>query len=129
VDVWIVDDDDDMAHAVGLMLDMLDCKSRHFRNARSGAQALLAETQPDLMILDINMPEVSGLDMLEFVRRRASWDSMPVIMLTSEHADVLVDKALSLGADGFVLKPLMFEELERALSTAFEKRKNLKEGK
>ena len=69
--VWIVDDDEEMGSAVALMLSLLDCTSKHYMNARLGAQALMAtKTLPDLMILDINMPEVSGLDMLEFVRRR-----------------------------------------------------------
>ena len=123
MDVWIVDDDDDMARAVGLMLGVLGHHWQHFRNARVGAQELLAKPQPDLLILDINMPEVSGLDMLEFVRRRETWNTMPVIMLTSEHADVLVDRALGLGADGFVLKPLTIDEFENAISAAIEKRK------
>jgi DNA-binding response OmpR family regulator len=128
MDVWIVDDDDEMARAVGLMLGVLGHNWRHFRNARSGAQALLAEKQPDFLVLDINMPEVSGLDMLEFVRRRKTWDEMPVIMLTSEHADMLMDRALHLGADGFVLKPLSIDELEASMQAAIIKRKKLKEG-
>ena len=54
--VWIVDDDEEMGRAVSLMLKLLDCTSKHFINARVGAQALLAGPPPDLMILDINMP-------------------------------------------------------------------------
>lgn len=73
------------------------------------------------MILDINMPEVSGLDMLEFVRRRNEWNDLPVIMLSSEAADVQVDKALSLGADAYAFKPVMIDELESAINKAFIK--------
>ena len=65
------------------------------------------------MVLDINMPEVSGLDMLEFLRRRKEWKDLPIIMLSSEAADVMVDKALQLGADGYVMKPVTIEELEK----------------
>ena len=71
------------------------------------------------MILDINMPEVSGLDMLEFLRRRKEWKDLPVIMLSSEAADVMVEKALQLGADGYVMKPVTIEELEKVMSLAF----------
>ena len=77
--------------------------------------------RPDLLILDINMPEVSGLDMLEFVRRRSEWNNLPVIMLSSEAADVQVDKALSLGADAYAFKPVMIDELETAINKAFIK--------
>jgi DNA-binding response OmpR family regulator len=117
--VWIVDDDEEMARAVSLMLKLLECEARHFIHPRIAAQALLAGGKPDLLILDINMPEVNGLDMLEFVRRRKEWKNLPVIMLSSEAADVMVDKALEMGADGYVMKPVTIEELERVMSQAF----------
>ncbi len=119
--VWIVDDDEEMGRAVSLMLKMLDCETKHFLHPRLAAQALLAGGKPDLMVLDINMPEVSGLDMLEFVRRRKEWKNMPVVMLSSEAADSLIDKALALGADGYVKKPVTIDELEKAMSQAFYK--------
>lgn len=118
-DVWIVDDDDEMARAIGLMLKLLDYTPTHFLGPRPAAQALLTGKRPDLMVLDINMPEVTGLDMLEFLRRRPEWKNLPVIMLSSEAADVMVDKALKLGADGYVMKPVTIEELEKAMAQAF----------
>jgi two-component system, chemotaxis family, chemotaxis protein CheY len=119
--VWIVDDDEEMGQAISLMLKLLDCTPKHFTNPRPAAQALLAGGQPDLLILDINMPEVSGLDMLEFVRRRREWKHLPVIMLSSEAADVMVEKALQMGADSYAMKPVTIEELEKAMSQAFYK--------
>jgi two-component system, chemotaxis family, chemotaxis protein CheY len=119
--VWIVDDDEEMGSAVALMLKLLDCTSKHFINARLGAQALLAGPIPDLMILDINMPEVTGLDLLEFIRRRKEWKDLPVIMLSSEAADVTVDRAMEIGADGYAMKPVTLEELEKAMAQAFYK--------
>lgn len=119
--VWIVDDDEEMGSAVALMLKLLDCTSKHFINARLGAQALLAGPVPDLMILDINMPEVTGLDLLEFIRRRKEWKDLPVIMLSSEAADVTVDRAMEIGADGYAMKPVTLEELEKAMAQAFYK--------
>jgi DNA-binding response OmpR family regulator len=119
--IWIVDDDDEMGNAISLMLKLLDCETKYFDNPRPAAQALLAGGQPDLMILDINMPEVSGLDMLEFLRRRSEWKNLPVIMLSSEAADVTVDKAMQIGADGYVMKPVTLEELEKVMSQAFYK--------
>ena len=119
--VWIVDDDEEMGMAVSLMLKLLDCTSKHYLNARLGAQALLAGPSPDLMILDINMPEVTGLDLLEFIRRRKEWKDLPVIMLSSEAADIMVDQAMLLGADGYVMKPVTIDELEKVMSQAFYK--------
>ena len=119
--IWIVDDDEEMARAISLMLKLLDCETKTFLGARPAAQALMAGKQPDLLILDINMPEVTGIDMLEFLRRRAEWKDLPIIMLSSEAADVTVDQALALGADAYAMKPVTIEELEKAMSQAFYK--------
>ena len=73
------------------------------------------------MSAQINMPEVNGLDLLEFIRRRKEWKDLPVIMLSSEAADVMVDKAMEIGADGYVMKPVTIDELEKVMSQAFYK--------
>ncbi|HET7143622.1 MAG TPA: response regulator [Anaerolineales bacterium] len=119
--VWIIDDDKEMGEAISLMLKLLDCETIHFFHPRLAAQALLAGDKPDLVVLDINMPEVSGMDMLEFLRRRKEWKDLPVIMLSSEAADVTVDKAMKLGADGYVMKPVTIEELDHVMSQAYDK--------
>ena len=117
--IWIVDDDEDMIHAVGLMLKLLDCETRYFLSARPAAQTLLNEEHPDLFILDINMPGVSGIDFLEFMRRRKDLKNIPVVMLSTEASDVMVDRAMALGADAYVTKPVALEELEEAMKKAF----------
>ena len=118
--VWIVDDDQDMVGAIRLMVKMLQYEEQHFFSAREAAQALLDGEYPDLFILDINMPEVSGLDFLEFLRRRGDSKDLPVVMLSTEAADVTVDKAIAIGADAYVTKPVALEELEKAIKKAFE---------
>jgi len=120
-DIWIVDDDEEMTRAMQLVLKLLNYNVTAFMGARPAAQTLLTGKRPDLMILDINMPEVSGLDMLEFVRRRNEWNDLPILMLSTEAADVTVDKAMALGADGYVSKPVTIEELEKAINEAFQK--------
>jgi len=119
--VWIVDDDQEMAQAMGMMLELLNFQTTGFLNARSAAQTLLTGECPDMIVLDINMPEVSGMDLLEFLRRRPEWKDLPVVMLSTEAADVTVDEAMELGADGYVMKPVTLEELEKAIETAFQK--------
>lgn len=116
--IWVVDDDEEMARAVQLMLKLLEHESRHFLSARLAARALLDGGRPDLFILDINMPEVSGIDFLEFLRRRKDFLEIPVVMLSTEAADVTVDKAMAIGADAYVTKPVAIEELENAMEKA-----------
>jgi CheY-like chemotaxis protein len=119
--IWTVDDDEEMTRAIGLMLKLLDCEVTVFHNVRSAAQLFASGRKPDLLILDINMPEVTGLDMVEFLRRRADTRELPIVMLSSEAADTMVDKAMELGADSYVMKPVTVEELEKAMATAFYK--------
>jgi CheY-like chemotaxis protein len=120
--IWIVDDDEDMLRAVELMVKLLDYETRKFYLARPAAQEILNGRQPDLFILDINMPEVSGIDLLEFIRQRKNTKDIPVVMLTTEAADVMVDKAMALGADAYVTKPVAIEELENAIKKAVQAR-------
>jgi DNA-binding response OmpR family regulator len=120
-EIWIIDDDEEMARAIGLMLKLLEYKASIFLNARSMVQTLLNGKKPDLMIVDINMPEVSGLDLIEFLRRRAEWKDLPIITLSSESTDIMVDRALGLGADAYTIKPVTIEELEKAMMVAFTK--------
>lgn len=121
--IWIVDDDEEMTRAVRLMLKLLNCETTAFFNARTAAQALLEGKRPDVLILDINMPEVTGLDLLEFLRRREATRYLPVVILSTEASDVMIDRANALGADAYVSKPVTMEELERAMNEAIQKRK------
>jgi len=118
LEVWIVEDDDEMSHAVKLMLQLLDYSVNIFRDARSAARQLLGGDRPDVMLLDINMPEVSGIDLLEFLRKQKDLKDLPVVMLSSETTDVQVDEAMEIGANGFIFKPVTIDELEEALNKA-----------
>ena len=120
---WIVDDDQEMSTAMSMMLKLLNFETVSFLNARSAVQSLQSGKHPDIFVLDINMPEFSGLDLLEYLRRHPQWEKMPVVMLSSEAADVTVDEAMALGADSYVMKPVTLEELEKATKTAFHRHK------
>jgi len=117
--VWIIDDDEEMVGAIQLMLRLLECESERFYSARPAAQALMNGQRPDLVILDLNMPEVNGIDFLEYVRRNFEWRDLPIIILSTEAADVTVDRALDLGADAYITKPVAINELEEAMNKAF----------
>ena len=124
--VWIIDDDEEMIRAIALMLKMLNCEVMTFHSARAAVQALLAGKVPELFFLDLNMPEVSGLDMLEFLRRRKEWKELPIVMLSSEAADNMVDRALQMGANSYLIKPVTIQELEKAMRVVFQKHASIK---
>jgi two-component system alkaline phosphatase synthesis response regulator PhoP len=122
---WYVDDDQEMIQAISLMMQLLDFEVKPFVAARVAARALENE-RPELLILDVNMPEVNGIDLLEYIRLRECFNDLPVVMLSSEHTDAKVDEALDKGADAYMMKPVTLDEIEIAINTAFEKRGGLR---
>lgn len=119
---WLVDDDQEMAAAISLMLKVLGYQTRSFLDAPSAAQALLAEQPCDLILLDLNMPQVSGQDFLEFMRQRRQFMHIPVVILSSEFNEVIMQQLLDLGADGYITKPVSTAELEAAVAAALSAR-------
>lgn len=119
---WLVDDDEEMASAIALMLKLLGYQTRSFLDAPSAAQALLAAQPCDLILLDLNMPQVSGKDFLEFVRQRVEFARLPVVMLTSEFNELVIQELLQAGADGYVTKPVSLAELEQVTTAALRTR-------
>ncbi len=114
---WLVDNEREVLQAMRLMLAVLDWKVTTFLTARAAAKALLDGEQPDVLILDLNLDihDVSGRDMLEFIRRHPKTRSLPVVMLSNEDSEVVVDELYRLGANAYLCKPVTLEELERVL--------------
>ena len=117
---WYVEDDSEMIQAISLMMQLLDYEVKPFLTANAAAGEL-KEFRPHLLLLDIHLPEISGLDLLEFVRRRPELDRLPILIISSDHADAKVDEALEKGADGYIIKPVTLEELEEAIQGAIER--------
>lgn len=78
-----------------------------FGEAASGLEAIeqLMLGHTDLMILDLNMPDMHGLEVLQFVRQHASFRTLPVIVLTTRGDDSSREAALSAGASVYLTKP------------------------
>jgi DNA-binding response OmpR family regulator len=112
---WIIDDDMDMCKAVGLMLVVLGVQARSFSSGIEAGRALLAESPPDVIFLDLNMPKVDGSEFLRFVRTRYPGERLPVIMLSVESAETAVYSLLSAGANAFLVKPLDVDDLRKVL--------------
>lgn len=83
----------------------------------SGFEALrLLPANPlDLVVTDINMPDVHGLELISFVRRHPLHASTPVLVVTTEGAPRDRDKALALGANSYCVKPVTLESLTEKL--------------
>lgn len=81
--------------------------------ARSGEQAIdfLEDKVPDLVLLDVMLPNRSGFDILQYIRRTERLKKIKVIMLTARGREQDVSKGMDLGADAYVTKPFSTREL------------------
>ncbi|RMZ55118.1 hypothetical protein APUTEX25_005396 [Auxenochlorella protothecoides] len=112
VNVLVVDDDDTSRTIVSAVLR--GCSYR-VRTAGSGAEAieLLQNEAPDtfhLVLSDVRMPEITGLDLLSFMQQDATLCSMPVILMSGMETEGLVHAAVASGADEYLSKPVTRKE-------------------
>jgi DNA-binding response OmpR family regulator len=110
--VLVVDDEPD---AVELLQEFLASKGYEVVTAANGEEALqrVKEDRPHLILLDVRMPGMSGLEVLRQVRRIDQ--EVGVIMVTAVHEEETGRQALALGAFDYVVKPLDLTYLERSL--------------
>lgn len=110
--VLIADDDEDILNLVRFRLER---DGLRVLLARDGQQALQTarEEHPDLCVLDVMMPKLSGLDVLAQLRRDPDTATMPVIMLTARAHEADVDAGFDGGANDYVIKPFSPQELRQ----------------
>jgi len=103
--ILIVDDSPTIRRMVKASLDSLSDTT--FAEAASGLHAIetLAVTSVQMVILDLNMPDMHGLDVLRFVRSHARYKDLPVMILTTRGDQTSRDEALRAGASAYLTKP------------------------
>jgi two-component system phosphate regulon response regulator PhoB len=108
--ILVVDDKADIAALVAYNLAR---EGYRVSTARSGSEALKAaiEEAPDLVILDLMLPDLSGFEVLQELRKRSETRDVGVILLTARDAETDRLHSLSLGADDYVSKPFSPQEL------------------
>lgn len=81
--------------------------------AQSGKEAIekIAEVQPDLILLDIMLPDLDGYEIYQMIRQRTEWESIRVIFLTAKNRDADMAKGIAMGADAYITKPFSNTQL------------------
>jgi DNA-binding response OmpR family regulator len=82
---------------------------------------ILPVAKPDLLILDVEMPVVNGLDLCKSVRQQADWSHLPIIFLTARVEPNLIQEVFSIGADDFVTKPVVGPEIISRIKNLMER--------
>ncbi len=103
--ILVIDDSSTMRRMVKKSLEKIE--NVKFDEASSGLEAIerLVFGPVDLMVLDLNMPDMHGLEVLKFVRNHESYRGIPVIVLTTRNDDASCVAALAAGASRYITKP------------------------
>lgn len=94
--ILLVDDDPDACEVIARLLEQGGYRVRTAPNGREALGALVSDT-PDLLVLDLRMPEMDGLTLLEVIRSYLRWSDLPVIIVTAYANDPSATRASQLG--------------------------------
>jgi DNA-binding response OmpR family regulator len=113
--VLCADDDEDILALVALRLTRA---GYDVVTASDGAAALatLRERRPALAVLDVMMPRMGGIEVVETLRANGELDGMKVILLSARVQDADKQRGLNAGADAYLVKPFRFEDLEATVA-------------
>ena len=115
--ILVVEDD---AAVRNLMAVTLDTQGYRYHLAANGAAALIEASthRPDVMLLDLGLPDMEGVDIIRKVR---SWTALPIIVISARSEDADKVEALDAGADDYLTKPFSVDELLARLRVALRR--------
>ena len=111
--ILVVDDSPTVRQQVGLALSQAGYQ---VLEAVDGVDAIgKVDASIAMLICDVNMPRMNGLEMLDEVRADARWKALPIVMLTTDGQPALIERAKKAGAKGWIIKPFKAELLVAAV--------------
>lgn len=114
--VLVVDDEPNIVLSLEFLMQQAGFEVDTAEDGES-ALARIAEAAPDLLLLDISLPGISGFDVLERLRADPAHSRLPIVMLTAHGREVEREKGLALGADDYVTKPFSTQALVEKVKT------------
>lgn len=125
--IAIVDDEVEILALVSLYLKKANFKVREFSEASSFLE-YLKDRVPDLLILDLMLPDTNGIDICKYLKQHETYASMPIIMLTAKGSETDKVLGLELGADDYVTKPFSTRELVARVRAVLRRKEPKAEG-
>jgi CheY-like chemotaxis protein len=102
--VVIVDDDDFLVNMYATKFGLSDTEVEAFKGGKTFLESLKGKLKADLILLDIVMPTMTGLEILREMRDQKLGEGIPVIMLTNQNDEKDISEAKLLGVDGYIVK-------------------------
>lgn len=118
--VMIIEDEPDAAE---MFAEMMRVNGYRVLKMFSSAPAIpmIAQEKPDVILLDIMMPDISGLEVLRFIRREPELMSIPVVIVSAKSMPSDIRTGLDAGASVYLTKPVGFLDLKRAVEQVLQK--------
>ena len=113
--ILIVDDSRTIRQQVGFTLTKEGFEVVEAEDGQDGLNKLQANADISMIVSDVNMPNMGGLEMVEAIRQIEQFKFLPIIMLTTESSGDKVDRAKKAGASGWLVKPFNPEQLVGAV--------------
>lgn len=108
--ILLIEDDPDMNALINFMLEHNRFNVTRFNNGKLARDWILSQPAPDLISMDVMLPQIDGLELIATIRRQPGWEKVPIVMLTSKSDELTVQRALKLGANEYMVKPFQPEE-------------------
>ena len=119
--VLVVEDDPDQLALADLRVSMAGYRVRVAESEQALLQALSSGGLPDILLLDVVLPDADGFEILAGIRRHPKTSLLPVVMLTAKDDAADIRRGLALGADGYITKPysknILADTIRRVLKT------------
>lgn len=121
--IIVADDVEEMREMIAKMLSTSDLEHEIIAMCATGQEVLntLESSQADIVLMDINMPEMNGLEATEIICRNAVHPS--VIMMSVQHESEYLKKAMLAGAKAYIMKPVDMDELVETIQTTYDRNK------
>ncbi|WP_204140762.1 hybrid sensor histidine kinase/response regulator [Halomicronema sp. CCY15110] len=114
--ILVVDDDPINFDVIEALLDQYSYEL-HYVSSGNSALAILDEVDPDLILLDVMMPGMNGVETCQQIRSKAQWATVPIIMVTALDNTLIMSHCLTAGANDFVTKPINSIELKARIQS------------
>jgi two-component system, chemotaxis family, chemotaxis protein CheY len=113
--VLVVDDSPSVRQQVSMSLTQAGYEVVEAGDGTEGISKISSDREIGLVICDVNMPRMNGLEMIEAVKKEPQNAALPIIMLTSEGQPALIERAKKAGAKGWIVKPFKADLLVAAV--------------
>ena len=122
--ILMIDDDEDLRETMKIILESNGYDTISAENGTKGLK-LLKKEKPDLILLDVTMPEIDGFQVLEKLKKDKNTVAIPVVMLTAREDVEYKRKAAQLFNEGYLTKPVEFSVLKSTIENIFKRRGEL----